>query len=234
MGAIYRREISSFFTSSIAYVFLSVFFLFSGYFFYAGSLASATTDMSAMFSALFLVVVILIPILTMKLLSEEKRQKTDQGLLTAPVSLWGIVCGKYFAALTLYTIGLSITLVYGLILNYFGEVIWGMVIANFLAMFLLGAAFIAVGVFVSSLTENQITSAVASFLVLMILYMIDSIATLIPVDFIKKALMSLSFYTRYLEFTMGVFNLSSIVFYISVAFIFNFFTVRILEKRRWS
>lgn len=234
MGAIYRREVSSFFTSSIAYVFLSVFFLFSGYFFYGGSLAAATTDMSAMFSALFMVVIILIPVLTMKLLSEEKKQKTDQGLLTAPVSLWGIVLGKYFAALTLYTAGLCITLVYGLILNYFGEVIWGMVIANFLAMFLLGAAFIAVGVFVSSLTENQITSAVASFLVLMILYLIDQIASLISVEFIKNALMSLSFYTRYLEFTMGVFNLSSVVFYISVAFIFNFFTVRVLEKRRWS
>ena len=106
MGAIYRREMSSFFSSSTAYVFLSVFFLFSGYFFLAGTLMSATTDMSAMFSALFLIVLILIPVLTMKLFSEEKKQKTDQGLLTAPVSLWGIVLGKYFAALTLYTTGL--------------------------------------------------------------------------------------------------------------------------------
>ena len=128
MGAIYRREMNSFFSSSIAYVFLSVFFLFSGYFFLAGTLMSATTDMSEMFSALFLIVLILIPVLTMKLISEEKKQKTDQGLLTAPVSLWGIVLGKYFAALTLYTIGLCITLVYALILSYFGTVMWGIVI----------------------------------------------------------------------------------------------------------
>ena len=99
MGAIYRREMGAFFTSSIGYVFLAVFYLASGYFFYAGSLANATTDMSSLFSSLFLIVVILIPILTMKLLSEEKKQKTEQGLLTAPVSLGGIILGKYFAAL---------------------------------------------------------------------------------------------------------------------------------------
>lgn len=234
MGAIYRREIKSFFSSSIAYVFLASFFLFSGYFFFAGTLVQATTDMSGMFGALFLIVVILIPVLTMKLLSEEKKQKTDQGLLTAPVSLWGIVLGKYFAALTLYTIGLCVTLVYAFILSYFGTVLWGMVISNFLAMFLLGSAFIAVGVFISSLTENQITSAVTSFLVLIVLYLIDQIAALINIDFIKNALMSLSFYTRYIEFTRGIFNLSSIVFYISVAFVFNFLTVRVFEKKRWS
>lgn len=234
MGAIYRREIKSFFSSSIAYVFLASFFLFSGYFFFAGTLVQATTDMSGMFGALFLIVVILIPVLTMKLLSEEKKQKTDQGLLTAPVSLWGIVLGKYFAALTLYTIGLCVTLVYAFILSYFGTVLWGMVISNFLAMFLLGSAFIAVGVFISSLTENQITSAVTSFLVLIVLYLIDQIASLINIDFIKNALMSLSFYTRYIEFTRGIFNLSSIVFYISVAFVFNFLTVRVFEKKRWS
>ena len=228
MGAIYRREMNSFFSSSIAYVFLSVFFLFSGYFFLAGTLMSATTDMSEMFSALFLIVLILIPVLTMKLISEEKKQKTDQGLLTAPVSLWGIVLGKYFATLTLYTIGLCITLVYALILSYFGTVMWGIVISNFLAMFLLGAAFI------SSLTENQITAAAASFLVFIVLYLIDQIASLVNISFIKNILVSLSFYTRYIEFTRGIFNLSSVIFYVSVAFVFNFFTVRVFEKKRWS
>ena len=93
---------------------------------------------------------------------------------------------------------------------------------------------IAVGIFVSSLTENQITAAAVSFLVLIVLYLIDQIASLINIDFIKNILMSLSFYTRYIEFTRGIFNLSSVVFYISVAFVFNFFTVRVFEKKRWS
>lgn len=234
MGAIFRRELNSFFKSSIAYIFLSVFFVCSGYFFYGGPLRAATADMSSMFSALFMVILILIPVLTMKLLSEEKKQKTDQGLLTAPISLWSIVLGKYFAALTLCTMGISIIFVYALILSYFGAVLWTTVIANFLALFLLGAAFIAVGLFVSSLTENQMSSAVASFLALMLLYMIDSIASLFQTEAIKNVLVSLSFYTRYMEFTMGMFNLSSVIFYISAAFLFNFFSVRVLEKRRWS
>ncbi|MCI1268372.1 MAG: ABC transporter permease subunit [Ruminococcus sp.] len=234
MGAIFRRELGSFFKSSIAYIFLAVFFLFSGYFFCAGTLYSSTSDMSSMFGALFLVILFLIPILTMKLLSEEKKQKTDQGILTAPVGLWSIVLGKYLAALTLYIIGISITLVYALILSYFGTVVWSSVLANYLALILLGSAFISIGVFISSLTENQMSSAIVSFVALMLLYMIDSIANLFSVHIIKNILVSLSFYTRYLEFTSGIFNLSSVVFYISVAFLFNFFTVRVLEKKRWS
>jgi len=234
MGAIFRRELHSFFTSSIAYIFLSVFFVFSGYFFFTGTLDLNTSDMSAMFSALFLVILFLIPILTMRLLSEEKKQKTDQALLTAPVSLWSIVIGKYLAAVVLYVMGISIVFVYGLILTYFGPVVWSAVVAYYFALVLLGAAFIAVGVFISSLTENQMSSAVVSFLALMLLYMIDSIANSFSAKFVKDTLKSLSFYTRYIEFTIGIFNLSSVLFYISVAFLFNFFTVRVLEKRRWS
>lgn len=234
MGAIYRREMNAFFTSGLAYVFLAVYFLFSGYFFYQGTLSQATTDTSAMFGALFLVVLFLIPILTMRLLSEEKKQRTDQGLLTAPVGIWSIVLGKYFAALTLYVIAVSIVFVYAVILSYFGTVVWATLLANYFAMLLLGAAFIAVGVFISSLTENQMASAVASFLALMLLYMIDAIGSGISIEFIKNIFTSLSFYSRYLEFTMGIFNLSSVVFYLSAAFLFNFFTVRVIEKRRWS
>lgn len=234
MGAIYRREMSAFFTSGLAYVFLAVYFIFSGYFFYSGTLLAATTDTSSMFSALFLVVLFLIPILTMRLLSEEKKNKTDQGLLTAPVGLWSIVLGKYFAALTLFIIAESIVFVYALILSYYGTIVWATLLGNYFAMLLLGAAFIAVGVFISSLTENQMASAVASFLALMLLYMIDSIGNGISVAFISKLFVSLSFYSRYIEFTMGIFNLSSVVFYLSAAFLFNFFTVRVLEKRRWS
>lgn len=234
MGAIYRREMNAFFTSGLAYVFLAVYFIFSGYFFYSGSLLMATTDTSSMFSALFLVVLFLIPILTMKLLSEEKKNKTDQGLLTAPVGLWSIVLGKYFAALTLFVIAESVVFIYAAILSYFGTVAWATLLGNYFAMLLLGAAFIAVGVFISSLTENQMASAVASFLALMLLYMIDSIGNNISIEFIRHIFVSLSFYSRYLEFTMGIFNLSSVIFYLSAAFLFNFFTVRVLEKRRWG
>ena len=117
MGAIFRREFGAYFTSSIAYIFLAVFWVFSGFFFYQGSLFRATTDMSGLFQSMFLVIIFLIPILTMRSFSEEKKQKTEQGLLTAPVSLAEIVFGKYFAALLLYTIANLMPFLYALILS---------------------------------------------------------------------------------------------------------------------
>ncbi len=234
MGAIYRREIGAFFSSGIAYVFLAVFFVFAGYFFSINTLAVGTTNMSGMFANLFLIIIFLIPILTMRLFSEEKKQKTEQGLLTAPVSLTSIVLGKYFAALTLFTIGISIVFVYGFILSLFGTVAWLTLVSNFLALFLLGAAFSAVGVFISSLTENQVIAAVGGFVCLMMLYMIDVIASSVNVTWLQSFLYDMSFYSRYYEFTCGIFNLSSVLFYLSTAVLFNFFTVRVFEKRRWS
>lgn len=234
MGAIFRREIGAYFTSSIAYIFLAVFWIFSGYFFYASCLYPATTDMSGLFQSMFLICVFLIPILTMRLFSEEKKQKTEQGLLTAPVSLAEIVFGKYFAALILYTVALMMPFVYALILSSFGLVEWGMVFANFLALFLLGGAFIAVGTLVSALTENQIAAAVLSFVALMALYMIDVINSYISIELVSTVLEKLSFYRRYYAITCGLFNVSTVVFYVSVAVIFNYFTIRVFERRRWS
>ena len=234
MGAIYRREIGAYFTSSIAYIFLAVFWVFSGWFFYATSLSASTTDMSGMFQSLFLVIIFLIPILTMRLFSEEKKQKTEQGLLTAPVSLGEIVFGKYFAALTLYTIAILMPFVYALIMSGYGQVEWGIVFANFLALFLVGAAFISVGTLISALTENQIAAAVVSFIALMVLYLLDMVADLISFEFIKNVLKELSFYAKYYAVTVGLFNVSTVVFYLSVAFVFNYLTIRVFERRRWS
>ncbi|MCM1528413.1 MAG: ABC transporter permease subunit [Alistipes sp.] len=234
MGAIYRREMGAFFTSGIGYVFLAVFALFSGLFFSLGVIGSGVSDMSPMFSSMFLIVLFLIPILTMRLLSEEKKNRTDQGLLTAPVSLPSIVMGKYFAALTLFIIAESIVFIYSIIIALCGEVIWSTLLGNYFAMLFLGAAFIAIGLFISSLTENQMAAAVISMFVLFILYLLDSLAASVPWDFLKNALLSLSFYSRYTEFTAGLFDFSSVLFFLSTAFLFNFFTIRVLDKKRWG
>jgi len=234
MGAIYRREMGAFFTSGLAYVFLAVFYAFSGYYFYNTVILSGYTDTSPLFKNMFRIVLFLIPILTMRLLSEEKKNRTDQGLLTAPVGLWEIVLGKYFAALTIYIVAESIVFVYAIILGYLGTVAWASLLGNYFAMLLLGTAFIAVGVFISSLTENQMTAAVFSMAVLWFIYLFDSFSEKISWEWLYKITSELSFYTRYVEFTRGVFNLTSVLFYLSTAFLFNFFTIRVLEKRRWS
>lgn len=234
MSAIFRRELGAFFTSGIAYVFLAVFYLLAGLFFYMYTLSSSTTDMSGMFSMLFAVIIFLIPILTMKSFSEEKKQKTEQGLLTAPVGLGGIVLGKYFATILMYIFGVSIVLIYALIISYFSSVDWGILFSNYLALILLGAAFIAIGMFISSLTENQVVAAVGGICSLLFLCLVDILTNYISIDFITDFLNSISFYNKYYEFTCGIFNLSSVLFYISTAVIFNFLTVRVFEKRRWS
>lgn len=239
MLAIYRREMGSFFTSGVAYVFLAVFWLVSGIFFYNTVILAGNADTSSLFQSMFIIVLFLIPILTMKLISEEKKNKTDQGLLTAPISLWDIVLGKYFAALTLYIIAESIIFVYAFIINYLGDVIWPSLLGNYFAMLFLGAAFIAVGLFISSLTENQMASAVVCLVVLVIIYLSENlVASFENGNFAKrlvyKAVSNIAFYSRYVEFTRGVFSLPSVLFFVSTAFIFNFLTVKGLEKRRWS
>lgn len=235
MGAIYRREMGAFFTSGLGYVFLTVFYAFSGYFFYTDVLSSKITDTSPMFVSMFIIFIFLIPVLTMRLLSEEKKNKTDQGLLTAPISLWELVLGKFLAAFTLFVIAESIIFVYAVILKYLGNVVWPTLIGNYVAMLFLGAAFISIGLFVSSLTENQMTAAVVSFVVMLILYVYDDMFLgRISNDKVLDVLSALSFRSRYVEFTTGVFSAGSILFFISTAFLFNFFTIKVLEKKRWS
>lgn len=235
MGAIYRREMGAFFTSGLGYVFLTVFYAFSGYFFYTDVLNSKITDTSPMFVSMFIIFIFLIPVLTMRLLSEEKKNKTDQGLLTAPISLWELVLGKFLAAFTLFVIAESIIFVYAIILKYLGDVVWQTLIGNYVAMLFLGAAFISIGLFVSSLTENQMTAAVVSFVVMLILYVYDDMFLgRISNDKVLDVLSALSFRSRYVEFTTGVFSAGSILFFISTAFLFNFFTIKVLEKKRWS
>jgi len=234
MGAIFRREINAFFTSPIAYIFLGVFYVMSGFFFMNSTIYYGVTDMSGVFSQMFLIIVFLIPLMTMKLFSEERKQKTEQGLLTAPVSISSIVYGKYFAALVLYTIGISIFLFYALIIEFLKEAQWATVLSNVVALWLLGAAFIAVTLFVSTFTENQIVSAVLGFLVLLFLYLLDAISYYVKNDVLSDILNGISFYQKYSEFVNGLFNLSSVLFYVSVAVLFNFFSVRMFERRRWN
>lgn len=235
MGAIFKREMKAYFTSPIAYIYIAVFYVYTGMYFVSSNIYSATTDMTYVFSGVFTLMMIMLPLLTMRLMSEEKKQKTDQCLLTAPVNLAEIVMGKFFAALCVFFIGMAIYIPYVLVLyKLAGTVAWATVLGNMLALLLLGASFISIGMFVSSLTENQIVSAIASFILIMLLYMIDVLARSVSVEWLKNIMTSLGFYNKYYEFTNGIINIPSIVFFLSAIFIFNFLTVRVLEKRRWG
>lgn len=234
MGAIFRREFVSYFTSPIGYIFLAAFYACAGIFFAITSLQYGSTDMSGVFNMLLMVLLVLVPILTMRTLSEDKKQKTDQCLLTAPVSLFGLVMGKFLAAYLIYVMGVGITLVHAIVVSAYKEPDWTLIFGNIIGLLLLGAAFISVGVFVSSLTENQIVAAVVSFVALVVLYLMSVIATLVPVQWISDILMSLSFSERYYTFTTGILDFSNLLFFISATAVFLFLTIRVLEKRRWS
>ena len=234
MLAIFKREFKSFFTTPLGYVILIIFNLFSGFYFWFGTLYNGTVDMSYVYSGFTVIVLSAMPIITMRLFSEERRQKTDQALLTAPVSLFGIVMSKFFAALLLYVIGISVTLVYSTVLAFFAQPTWGYIFGNYLGLLLLGAALIAVGLLISSITENQLVAAIVSYAAMFFLLMLDTIAQYFPVQFISDLLYALSFQTRYDNFVAGIVNLSDVLYFISVTVVALFMTTRVIEKRRWS
>ncbi len=234
MTAILGRELSAYFKSPIGYVFIAISFLFSGFFFWLFTLSSGSTDTSSVFLAMFYVFMIFVPVLTMRLMADENKQKTDQLLLTAPVGLMRLVTGKFLSAYIIFLLGDVIMLIYGVVLSCFAAVNWALIFGNFVALALIGGVFVSVGVFVSSLTESQMVAAVGSIAANVALALINVIASVIPVKFISDVIESISIFDRYLEFTTGIFSLGNVIFFISVIVIFLFLTVRVLEKRRWA
>ena len=235
MGAVFRRELRAFFTNPIGYVVLAVMFCISGYFFFYYNLSVNSADMTNVFVQLFTVIVMALPFLTMRLFSEEKRQKSDQALFTAPVSLTSIVLGKFLATLLLFLIGLSITLVYGVVLA-FGKAVpdWTMIIGNYLGLALVGGFIITIGVFVSALTESQVIAAVATLALSLMLLLVDLVNVLFAnFKWIAKATEFMSITSRYADFALGLIYYDNVFFFLSLQALFLFLTVRVLDKRRW-
>ena len=234
MTAIYQREMRSYLTSAVGYVFLAVFYAIAGYYFFATSLVSNSTDLSYVFSNLFSIVIFLVPMLTMRLFSEERRQKTEQALFTAPVSFTGVVMGKFLACLTMYLLGMGVTLLYFLVMCAFQIPDVAVFCGNFLGLFLLGAALCAIGIFISSLTESQVIAAVGSLAIGLFLLFANSFTPVVSGEWINAVMDGISFYQHYLDFTRGLLNLSDLTFFVSVTALFLFLTVRHLERRRIS
>ncbi|MBQ2798896.1 MAG: ABC transporter permease [Ruminiclostridium sp.] len=234
MLAIFKRELKAYFTSPLGYVFLAIFYAFSGVFFWIFSLEMGTTDLSTAFLLMFIVLMVFVPLLTMRLLSEDKKQKTDQLTLTAPISLFSIVMGKFLAAYAIFAAGVAVMPVYGFVMSSFAKVSWLPIWGNTLGLLLLGGIFVSGGLFISALTENQMIAAIGSFFINLMVLLLDTLIGMVPSGIVKTILGSISVYSRYAEITNGIFSLSSVIFFLSVTFIFLFLTVRVLEKKRWA
>lgn len=234
MMAVTRRELSAYFHSPVGYIFLAAFYALAGVYFFLGALLQNSADLYQVFASMFSITLFLVPILTMRLMSEELRHKTDQALLTAPVSLTSLVLGKFLSATIVFTAGLSVTLVYGGVCSIYSSPDWRLILGNFIALLLLGLALIAIGLFISSLTESQVIAATGGFATAILLLLIDAMRSIFQNPYLVRLVTAISFYDRYSAFTAGIFDFSNAFFFLSVCGAFLFLTVRVFDKRRWG
>jgi len=244
MISIFKREMRSYFTTSTGYIFLAVALSLSGILFGVSTLTYMSSDTGTYFQLMLFVLMIILPILTMRTFSEERRTKTEQLLLTAPISTFEMVMGKYLSCLCMFFIALMLTSV-----NYIpmfaaaesGPLVSAtamgpnvaLIIGNTIALLLVGMCFIAIGLFISSLTENQFAAVVITIAILLGLLLVGLFNNIITWTPIRVVLEWLSIYRRYTAFTYGVFDFASLIYYFSIAGVFVFLTMRVYDSRKY-
>lgn len=234
MKAIYKRELSACFRSPIGYLFCAIYLFFSAMYFNSVLSAGQSSEFPQIYYGMLNIILLMLPLLTMRLFSEERKYKTDQILLTSPVNITPLVLGKFLSALTVYAGCILFTLIYAIVFCFFVAPSWALVAGNIFGAILFGAAFIAVGMFISSMTESQFVAAMGSFSIATVFIILDVIPLVTDNELVTSIIDNISFVGRYTPFTNGILDISSIIFFISIAAIFIFLTVRVLEKRRWS
>ena len=180
MLAIFKREFVAYFLSPVGYIFMGFFLLLSGFFVATQNFLTGSPQYQGVLGSITFIFLVVVPILTMRLFSEEKRQKTDQLLLTTPTSLFGIVIGKYLAAVAVFLATLLITIIYPVVMSFYGFLGGWEILGGYIGFFLLGCSFIAVGLFVSTLTDNQVIAAVVTFSALLLMWVIDLVQQAVP------------------------------------------------------
>lgn len=287
MRAVFRHEVSSYFTNVTGYVFGAFILLFAGIYTMAYNLRAYMTNFEYVLGGMSFVFLVAIPILTMKTIAEEKRQRTDQLLYSLPLSMTRVVLGKYLALLAVFAAPMVIICIYPIVLSGFGNVYLPAAYSAIVGFYLLGASLIAIGMFVSSITESQAVAAGLCFVVMLLNYFITSLASyasstaaasllaftvlvlviggvfrlmtrsgfasvvlmlilegLLLAGFLldssayeglfPQIMEQLSLFDRFYDFVYGIFDLSSVVYFLTVIGVFLFLSVQSLEKRRWS
>ena len=287
MRAVFRHELSSYFSGVTGYVFGACLLLFTGIYTMAYNLKSALANFEYVLGNMSFIFLIIVPILTMKVIAEERRQKTDQLLYSLPLTMTGVVLGKYAALLVMFLIPIGIISLYPILLSAFENVYLPAAFSSIIGFFFLGAALIAIGMFISSITESQAVAAGVCFAVMLLNYFISSLAdyvsstafasfaaftalilvlggifrlmtrsgfaSLVLTAVLEGCLLTgyilnsrafeglfpkimgqLSLFDRFYQFVDGIFDLRSIVYFLTVTGLFLFLSVQSLEKRRWS
>ncbi|MCI0441938.1 ABC transporter permease [bacterium] len=248
--AITRKELEQYFASPIAYIVVALLMIILGIFFYiyltlymqqvaaSAQYGGEGADLSQsimrpFFANAAFFFLIIFPMLTMKLFAEEKKLGTYELLMTSPISISQLVVGKYFGVLTLMLTIIVLLLIYPATLFVFGgRPDIGPILTGFLGLFLLGAAFVAIGLFTSSVTDSQIVAAVLCFVFLILFWIINWISR--SEAWYGKVLQYISIYQRFDDFTKGILNLNDVFYYVSFAFVGLFITGIVLQSQRWK
>ncbi len=287
MKAVLKREIGSYYKSITGWLFAAFLLVFVGIYCMVYNLSGYTSKFEQVLSAISFIYMIAVPIISMRVLAEERRQKTDQLLYSLPINLSGIVIGKYLGLLVVLSVPMLISALYPLILSQFGTIQYSSAYGSLFAFFLLGACLLSIGMFISSVTESQIAAAVITLITMLFLFFMKGLASFVPADasaslialmlltvifavilhvLAKNAIISIltavigcgglylwyagskpffsglfanmmksiSVFERFNTFVNGVFDLSAVVYYLSIICVFLFLTVQSMEKRRWN
>ncbi|MBQ8555088.1 MAG: ABC transporter permease [Clostridia bacterium] len=233
MLSIWKRELQGYFFTPVGYVFMGVFLTLSAVMFYLTIMTQRSSDLLSFIGTMGYLWMLLCPVLTMRLLAEERQKRTDQLLFTSPVSLPGVVLGKYLAAVTVMLLTVLMTLLFVLIVAIYGQVYPGELMVGYLGFVLQGCAFIALDLFISGCSSNQVTAAVMAFGANFVLWMLDLMENAISISFIAELLSFFSLYARSEPFLMGQLSFASIGFDVSFAAAFVVLTIHVLDARRY-
>ena len=232
MFAIFKKELSIYFLTPFGYVFMGLFLLISSFVFMFYNLFGGKSDLYGMFGVLNFISIFLFPILTMRLLSEEKRNSTDQLLFTSPITMTSLVLGKYLSALFVFLITLLTTIFFAFFVFIFGNVSLGSISGSYLGFALLGSSYIAICFFGAALSENQITSVILSFGILLGFLLIGFLSNIIPVPALKEILRWLALVNKYDELGAGILKPGAIIYYISFMIFFVILSIIVLAYKR--
>ncbi len=234
MAAVFKRELGSYFRSPIGYTIVAIFYFFANIFFNMYCLSYNSSNMSSVFQNMFLIMLFIIPIITMKTFSEDKKLGTDKLLLTSPVSTVKIVFGKYLSAIIVYAICLMIFVFQGIILDFYTTPQWSVILCTVFGMLLMGSAIISIGLLISSLTESQVIACVGTLGVGFFLYIMDVVANLANNSAVSYIVGVFTFIQRFSDFTLGILNPAHVLYFLSVTCLFLWLTVKSFGKNSRS
>lgn len=236
MKAIYKRELKAYFQSMIGWLFCAVTLFFISLYFVSYNLMGGYSYIAYALSAAAFIFIISIPILTMRILAEERKQKIDQLIFTAPIPLWKVVVGKYLAMATVFMIPMLIVCTYPIIMSFYGTISFAECYVSILGFTLYGLTGIALGLFISGLTESQVISAVLTLVAMFLTYMMSGITNMISSEgnIITKILECFNFSSRITAFYDGTFSVPGVIYYVSVIGLLLFLTTQAIQKRRYT